>query len=176
MRALVFVVASAFLSASATAQQIPAKSEAVQIQDVPNAVLDAVKAKFPDAEMQKAKKKVENGKTFFGIGLTSKGTQRSLLLTPKGKIIELQTVIPTSELPAKVSEAVYASYPNSTTKKVQKVTEYKEEKSHKVEVITADQKTKKLVVDAEGKIKPSKVSPRTGRELPLEGGSLAPSR
>jgi hypothetical protein len=156
MRAFVFVLATAFLSFPAVAQQIPAKSETIQIQDVPKEVVDAVKTKFPDAQMQKAKKKVENGKTFFGIGLTDKGTVRSVLLTPKGKIVELKKVIPASELPAKVAETVYASYTNSTTKKVEKVTEYKEEKSFKLEVITSDKQTKKVVVDAEGKIKGAK--------------------
>ena len=156
MRAFVFVLATSLLSFPASAQQTPAKSETIQIQDVPKEVVDAVKAKFPDAQMQKAKKKVEDGKTFFGIGLTSKGTERSVLLTPKGKIVELKKVIPASELPAKVAETVYAQYPNSTTKKAEKVTEYKEEKSFKVEVITSDKQTKKLVVDAEGKIKGAK--------------------
>ncbi len=156
MRAFVFVLATAFLSFPASAQQTPAKSETIQIQDVPKEVVDAVKAKFPDAQMQKAKKKVEDGKTLFGIGLTSKGAERSVLLTPKGKIVELKKVIPASELPAKVAETVYAQYPNSTTKKVEKVTAYKEEKSFKVEVITSDKQTKKVVVDAEGKIKGAK--------------------
>ena len=156
MQAFGFILATAFLSFQGSAQQPKAVSEAIQIQDVPKAVVDAVKTKFPDAEMQKAKKKVENGKTFFGIGLTSKGTAHSLLLTPKGKIVELKKVIPASELPAKVAETVYASYPNSTTKKAEKVTEYKEEKSFKLEVITSDKQTKKLVIDAEGKIKPAK--------------------
>jgi hypothetical protein len=64
-------------------------------------------------------------------------------------------VIAASELPAKVAEAVYASYPNSTTKKAKQVTAYKEEKSFQVEVTTADKQTKKLVVNADGKVKNS---------------------
>ena len=156
MYAIGFILATAVLSFQTPAQQQKAVSEAIQIQDVPKPVVDAVKTKFPDGQMQKAKKKVENGKTFFGIGLTSKGTAHSLLLTPKGKIVEQKKVIPASELPAKVAESIYASYPNSTTKKAEKVTEYKEEKSFKVEVTTSDNQTKKLVIDADGKIKPAK--------------------
>jgi Putative beta-lactamase-inhibitor-like, PepSY-like len=156
MRAFIFVLATAFLSLPASAQQTPAKSEAIQIQDVPKEVVDAVKTKFPDAQMQKAKKKVENGKSFFSVGLTTKGTTRSVLLTPKGKFVQQKKVIAASELPAKVAEAVYASYPNSTTKKAQQVTEYKEEKCFQVEVTTADKQTKELLVDAQGKIKSTK--------------------
>jgi hypothetical protein len=166
MRAFSFVLATAALSLIGTAQQLradgetkktqeapKATSETIQIQDVPKAVVDAVKSKYPDAQLQKAKKKVENGKTYFGIGLTSKGTAHNVLMTPKGKIVELKKVIPPSELPAKVTEAIYASYPNSTTNKAEKVTAYKEEKSFKLEVITSDKQTKKLVIDADGKIK-----------------------
>ncbi len=156
MRAFVFVLATVLLSFPAVAQQTPAKSETIQIQDLPKEVVDAVKTKFPDAQMQKAKKKVENGQTFFGIGLTSKGAVRSMLLTPKGKIVELKKVIPASELPAKATEAVYAQYPNSTMQKVEKVTQFKEEKSIKVEVVTSDKQTKKLLFDADGKIKDAK--------------------
>ena len=79
-----------------------------------------------------------------------------MLLTPKGKIVELKKVIAASELPAKVTETVYAQYPNSTMQKVEKVTQFKEEKSIKVEVVTSDKQTKKLVFDADGKIKAPK--------------------
>jgi hypothetical protein len=155
MRACCFVLAVAFLNFVGSTE-VRAQDVTIQIQDVPKEVVDAVKTKFPDAQLQKAKKKVTNGKTYFGVGLTSKGTAHSVLLTPKGKIVELKKVIPTSEVPAKVAEAIYATYPNSTTNKAEKVTEYKEEKSFKLEVITADKQTKKLVVDADGKIKDPK--------------------
>ena len=155
MRVFCFALATAILGVLGPAPQLRAQSETIPVREVPREVVDAVKAKFPDAQMQEAKKKVENGKTFYAIGLTSKGAERSALLTDKGKIVELKKVIPASELPPKAAEAIYASYPNSTTKKAKKVTEYKEEKSFEVEVIAADKQTKKLVVDAEGKIKPS---------------------
>jgi hypothetical protein len=152
MRGFVFALAFAFLGTTGMAQQTAPKSEAVQIQDLPKAVVEALKAKFPDAQMEKAKKKVADGKEFLAISLTTKGTARNVTLTPKGKIVELKTVIPAAQLPAKVTEALYASYPNSTAKKAQKVTAYKEEKSFQVELITADKQTKKLVVNADGKI------------------------
>jgi len=155
MRAFYFVLAVTFLSFVGSAQ-VRAQDATIQIQEVPKEVVDAVKTKFPDAQLQKAKTKVVDGKTFIGVGLTSKGTAHSLLLTPKGKIVEVKKVIPASEVPAKVSEAVYATYPNSTTNKAEKVTAYKEEKSFKLEVITSDKQTKKLVVNADGKILESK--------------------
>jgi hypothetical protein len=156
MRTFYLVLATVFLGVFGPATQLRAQSETIQIPDVPKVVMDAVKAKFPDAQVQKAKKKVQDGMTFYAIGLTSKGAERNALLTDKGKIVELKKVVPATELPAKAAEAIYAAYPNSTTTKAKKVTEYKEEKSFEVEVITADKQTKKLVLDAEGKIKQPK--------------------
>lgn len=155
MRVFCFVLASAILGVIGPAPQLRAQSETIQVRDVPKEVVDAVKARFPDAQMQKAKKKVENGKTYYAIGLTSKGAERNALLTDKGKIVELKKVIPASELPPKAAEAIYASYPNSTTKKAKKFTQYKEEKGFEVEVITADKQTRKVVLGADGKIKRS---------------------
>jgi hypothetical protein len=151
MRTFCFVLAVTFLSFVGSAQ-VRAQDVTIQVQDLPKEVVDAVTTKFPDAQLQKAKQKVVDGKSFIGVGLTSKGTAHSLLLTPKGKFVELKKVIPASELPAKVVEAVYAAYPNSTTSKAEKVTVYKEEKSFKLEVLTSDKQTRKLVVSADGKI------------------------
>jgi hypothetical protein len=41
------------------------------VQDVPR-VVAAVKSKFPNTEMRKAKKPVENGRMYFGTAITSK--------------------------------------------------------------------------------------------------------
>lgn len=152
MRAFHFVAATAILTVLGSAQQLRAESETIKVEDAPMVVIDAVKAKFPEAQIHKAKKKVENGKTFFGIGLKNKGTEQDLVLTPKGKIVELKSVVPAAELPAKVAQSVYSAYPNSTTTKAQKVTAYKEEKSFKVQIVTADKQTKTIVLDAEGKV------------------------
>jgi hypothetical protein len=156
MRASSFIPAAALLCCLGSLQQVRAQSEAVQVQDVPKAVVDAIKAKYPDAEMRKAKKTVNNGTTLFGVGITSKTVEYDLALTPKGKFVEIEKTIPAAELPAKVSETIYAQYPNSTMKKTEKVTVFKEEKSFKVVVVTADKQTKKLVVNADGKITETK--------------------
>jgi hypothetical protein len=156
MRTFCFILAAALLSFLGPAQRLRAQSETIPVQEVPKAVVDSLKAKYPDAQMQKAKKKVDNGKTFFAINLTAEGAERNALLTDKGKIVELKKVIPASELPVKATEAIYAAYPNSTAKKVKKVTEFKEEKGFEVEVITADKQTKKVYLDADGKVKPGK--------------------
>jgi hypothetical protein len=152
MHAFRLIVAATCLSVLGTAQILRAADEVVQIKDLPKVVADAIKKKYPDAELVKAKKKINNGNTFFGVGFKAEGAERSILLTDKGKIAETKKVIPASEVPAKVVEAVYASYPNSTTKKAEKVTAYKEEKTLKLEIVTSDHQTKKLVMSADGKI------------------------
>ena len=92
MRMFCFALAVTFLGFVGSAQ-VRAQDAAIQVQDLPKEVVDAVRAKFPDAQLQKAKKKVVDGKPFIGVGLTSKGIH-SISLTPKGKIVEHKKVIP----------------------------------------------------------------------------------
>ena len=101
----------------------------------------------------------------------AKGTAHSVLLTPKGKIVEHKKVIPASELPAKVAEAVYATYPNSTTKKAEKVTEYKEEKSFQVEVTTLTSRPRSSWSTPTARSRTPSNLYRRMSELPLSGGN-----
>ena len=101
-------------------QEMPkAQSETIQVQDVPKVVVDAVKTKFPDAQMQKAKKKVVM-ETPSSARPHEQGDREQRPHDPQRQDRRAQEGIPASELPAKVAEAVYASYPNSTTKKAEK--------------------------------------------------------
>jgi hypothetical protein len=152
MRASRFVLATLILSTVGSVQLVRAADEVIKVADVPKAVVDGIKVKFPDAELRTAKKKDVNGSPFFGVGITSKKIDQDVLLTPKGKIVEIKKPVPAADLPAKVTETVYAQYPNSTLLKTERVTAYKEERTFKVSVTTADKQTKKLVIDADGKV------------------------
>jgi hypothetical protein len=156
MRASRFVLAAAALSFLGSTQRVQAADEVIQVKDVPKVVVDGIKAKFPDAELRTAKKKEVAGQPFFGVAITSKKVEQNVLLTPKGKIVEIKKPIAAADVPAKVTETVYAQYPNSTLEKTVRVTEYKEERSFTVTVTTSDKQTKKLVIDAEGKVKSAK--------------------
>src|SRR5262245_53551215 len=62
----------------------------VELKDVPNAVLNAVKATFPQAELLEAMKETEEGRTIFEITLKDKGQKADVSVTADGKITEIE--------------------------------------------------------------------------------------
>ena len=71
----------------------------IKLSDVPKAVLDAVKAKFPGAELTGAEKEVEDDETVYEIALKHKGQEYDVSLTPAGKILEIEREIEIKDLP-----------------------------------------------------------------------------
>lgn len=122
---------------------------------VPKAVVDAVKAKLPAAEIKEAMKEVEGGKTTYELTLKDRGDDVDVAVSAEGKVLEIERALDPKNLPKKVKDAVEAKYPKSTVKKAEVLTEFEdgeEETSHEVQIVTADGKTLELVVDDEGEV------------------------
>ncbi len=148
-RAGVLVALFALISA-AVADEVK-----VELKDVPKAVLDAVKDKFPHAELVEAARETEEGKTTFEIALKDKGQKVEVGVTAAGKITEIETEIGRTDLPAAVSAAVLAKYPKATIKKAEQITEIdgaKQSKNYEVVVVTEAKKSVEVKVSPEGKI------------------------
>lgn len=127
----------------------------VALKDVPKAVIDAVKAKFPQAELGEASKETENGKTTYEIALKDRGRAVDLSATAEGKITEIETTIEAKSLPAKVAAALDAKYPKATMKKAEEIVEIddgKETKSFEVILVTTAKKSVEVKLSPEGKI------------------------
>ena len=84
-------VASLMLFASASA--VGDDEEKVALKDVPQAVFDAVKTKFPAGELTAAAKETKEGKTTYEITLKNKGKNIDVALTSEGKIKEIETTL-----------------------------------------------------------------------------------
>ena len=116
-----------------------ADEQKVAFKDVPKAVLDAVKVKFPKAELTGAVQETEEGKTTYEISLKDKGRKVDVALTADGKIKEIETEVAVKDLPAAVSAALEAKYPNATIKRAEQITEIdgdKESKNYEIVVVT----------------------------------------
>jgi hypothetical protein len=127
----------------------------VALSELPKAVLDAVKRKFPHAELKEATKEVEKNQTTYEVSLVDEGKHIDASLNEKGKIEEIETEIEVSKLPSAVADAVAAKYPKSTIKKAEEIVEFedgKEEKSYEVVVATTEGKSVEIKLDAKGKI------------------------
>lgn len=128
------VAAGACLLASLAAFSTVARADRdrVALTDVPKAVLDAVKAKFPRAVIKTAEKEVERGQTHYEIESTLNGRELEVTLKPNGTIVEIEKNIAVSDLPKAVSEAVTAKHPQASIRKAEEVVNSRngEERTH----------------------------------------------
>ena len=134
---------------------VRADEEEVPLKDVPKVVLDAVKARFPGAELKEAAKETEDGKTTYEVALDDKGKGVDVSLTAEGKITEIETEVAAKDLPKAVTAAIEAKYPKAKLKQAEERIEFEdgeEEKSYEVQVVTADGKDVEVTVDEEGEI------------------------
>jgi uncharacterized membrane protein YkoI len=150
----VWMGAAALLAA--LAPSIRADEEKVPLDKVPKAVMDAVKARFPDADIKGAEKEKDGDKTIYEIEIVNKKDEIDVELTPDGDITEIEKEIAYKDLPKAVSKALEDKYPKAEFDEVEEVTkvEKKTEKLafYEVQVKTADKKRVEVQVDPDGKI------------------------
>jgi uncharacterized membrane protein YkoI len=153
MNRLNLVMAAGLLALGAAVQ---ADEEKVPLDKVPKAIVAAVKAKFPDAELKGASKEKEDGKTLYEVTISNKGQNIDVELSEDGKLLAIEKEIATKDLPKKVTDALEAKYPKATYKKAEEVIKVENgvEKPAYFEVVlvTADKKTFEVEVAADGKI------------------------
>jgi len=140
-----------FLATAAHSQE-----ENVPLDKVPKPVLEAVKARFQDAEVSGASKETEDGKLVYEITIKHKKQNIDVTLTPEGEILMIEKEIAAKDLPEKVSKALEDKYPKATYKIVEEIikVEKKDEKLayYEVLLVTSEKKTLEVQVNAEGKI------------------------
>jgi hypothetical protein len=151
MRRIWASVAACTVVLLATAAVVRADEEKIALDKLPKAVVDAVKAKFPDAELVGAEKETENGKTQYEVSIKNKKDKVDVIVTSEGKIVAIEKLIEVKDLPKPVTEALNAKYPKATIKKAEEIT--KDDKvTFEVAIETADKKKLEVVFDPKGKI------------------------
>jgi len=123
----------------------------IPLDQVPKPVINAVKAKFPGAELKGAVKEVEDGKTLYEISVTYQGKSIDVVAKPDGAITAIEKLIDAKDLPKPVVAALKAKYPGATVKKAEELTE-DGKVSYEVSLMTADKKNVGVTLDPKGKI------------------------
>ena len=130
---------AAFAAALTLLMLAPARARAdeekIAVGDLPKPVVDAVKKKFPDAEMTGASKETEEEKTTFEVELKAGEKMMDVSLTPEGEFTEIETMIAAKDLPEAVSKTIMTQYPKAEIKKAEEILSYeagKETKSYEV--------------------------------------------
>jgi uncharacterized membrane protein YkoI len=131
-----------------------ADEEKVPLGKVPQAVLDSVRAKFPDAKLKGAEKEIENGATLYEVEVTQKGENYEITLKPDGSVVAIERVIPATALPRAVAKTVKERWPKAQIKKVEEITKG-EAVSYEVAITIPRQggtMKAEITLDAQGKV------------------------
>lgn len=151
-----------FLSAGAVRAQ-----EAVPVDKIPKAVMDALLSKFPKAKIDKCTKEKEGDDVVYDIEFKQEGRKCEADIKENGTFINYEKAIEAKDLPKVVRDAIEKKYPKATWKDVMEETEVKgkDEKisAYEVTLVTAEKKEVEVRVSPEGKILED-----TGAEKPKE--------
>ena len=162
MRTLAGLCGLALLATCLTGSALA--DEELGVKDLPKAVVAAVKARYPQGEIEEVEQETEDGKTVYEVEveIESDGheTELTLSLTPEGKILEIEKEIAAKDLPKAVAEALAAKYPKASYQRIEEVVKVENDKdkldSYEVLVLTADKKKLATSVTPNGKIKEQK--------------------
>jgi uncharacterized membrane protein YkoI len=127
-----------------------AAEEKVDLKDVPKAVLDAVKAKFPGAKLKEASKEKDKGKTVYELSIQHEGHKIDVSLTSDGKIVSIEKQIAFKALPKPVADAFKKKYAKAKVSAVEEVTAGKKI-TYEIH-FTVGKKKMEIVYDPEGKV------------------------
>jgi hypothetical protein len=117
-----------------------AGEEKLPLTKLPKPVLDAAKAKFPDAELVSAGKEDEDGKVTYEVTLRDKGQKVDVELTADGAILAIEKAITVKDLPKEVAEALEQKHPKATIKRVEEITKQDKIAAYEVLLVTARKK------------------------------------
>jgi hypothetical protein len=150
-----FAIVALFLLIG-TAEVRP-QDEAVPLDKIPKAVMNALRAKFPKAKIDKCTKAKEGNDIVYDIEFKQEGRKCEADIKEDGTFINYEKEIPAKDLPAAVKKAVTKRYPKATLKQVMEITEVKgkDEKFDGYEIVleTADKKSVEVTVAPDGKIR-----------------------
>ncbi|MDY3558845.1 hypothetical protein R5W23_006002 [Gemmata sp. JC673] len=156
MRTMFQTVAAVFTMAVVVAGG-RAEDDKVPLDKLPKAVVDAVKAKFPKAELKEAEKGKDDGKVEYEITIKDGESKIDVDVTEDGTITGYEKGIALKDLPKAVSAAAAAKHPKGTAKSAEVVYAVKGGKdtlAYYEVVIELDGKKHEVEVLPDGKLKP----------------------
>jgi uncharacterized membrane protein YkoI len=144
-----------------------AQEASIPVDQVPKAVMDSSKAKFPGATVREAARETEDGKTVYELSLTHERHKMDVTFEADGTLVLVETEVPEAELPAVVSKAVKDKYPGAKidlAESVKKGPALKAEPDYyEFHLTTADKKSVEVEVDGRGKILKSATGSEEGK-------------
>lgn len=156
MRQFVVILGALALFLFIGTSKVSAQEEAVPQDKIPQAVMDSLLARFPQAKIDKCTKAKEGADIIYDIEFKQEGRKCEADIKENGIYINYERAIEAKGLPEAVSEAIKKRYPKSAMKEIMEETEVKgkDEKLSAYEVVleTADKKEVEVRVSPKGKI------------------------
>jgi uncharacterized membrane protein YkoI len=126
-------------------------ADKIEISQLPKPVADAVKKKYPKAEIKAAEKADEDGKTVYEVSITNGKDKMDVTLDPAGKILLVEKEVAETVLPKAVLAAAKAKHPQGTVKLCEEIWKDDKLSGYEVTIETLDKKTAEVEFDAAGK-------------------------
>lgn len=153
-RGLFAVALAALLTAPAGADEH--KGKKIDAKELPKAVADALKAKFPNALVTECHEEKDGDKVVYDVDFTVDKRKYEAEVLADGTIREWEKEIDAKELPKAVRDALDAKHPKATIKEAEEVYAVKGGKDvlegYEVDVVTADKKEFELMIAPDGKV------------------------
>jgi hypothetical protein len=131
--------------------------ENVPLDKLPKAVSNSIMKRFPKAELVKASKETEDGKTEYEVMIKDGGKKIDVTTTTDGVIVGLEKEIAMKDLPKAILETLEGKYAKASFKTVEEIIKIKDGKEnlegYELHLVTADQKSVEVTLTRDGKIK-----------------------
>lgn len=127
MRTVIGFAAASVVLGLAALTAADEKESKVDVDDLPEAVLDAIEEEFDDAKVTSAEKGTDDGETFYEVEIKEEGRSIDVVLDGEGEIEEVARAIEADDLPKAVAAALKEKYPRAKIKEAEKVTEYEDD-------------------------------------------------
>jgi len=154
-KSVIILGAIALLCFTAT-RQVRAQEEAVPPDKIPKAVMDALRAKFPAAKIDKCTKAKEGDDIIYDIEFKQEARKCEADIKENGTYVNYEKAIEAAALPKAVRDALEKRYPKATLTEIMEETEVtgKDEKlsAYEVVLVTADKKDAEVRLSPDGKI------------------------
>jgi Putative beta-lactamase-inhibitor-like, PepSY-like len=128
----------------------------LDLEKIPKVVMQALKAKFPKAEIHKWTKEKEGDDIVYDIEFTQQRQKFEADIKEDGAIHNWEKEIAARDLPAAVKKAAAEKYPKAAIKEIMQITEVKDKKEtlegYEIVLETAEKKTAEITVAPNGKV------------------------
>ncbi len=127
----------------------------VPLDKVPKPVMDAIKARFPGAEINSVEKETEDGMVVYDIELKHQGRKYEMDIKEDSTVFEIEKEVALKDVPEAVTKAVKTKYPDATIKEVMEVNKVKGKEEtpihYEVTLKTVGKKELEVIVSLDGK-------------------------